>query len=85
MCTMGEKSNFDDCLYGTVTVGERGQIVIPADARRDLNIKQGDKLLIMRHPVTESLMVGKMEAMLGFFEFMTNRLKNVEDAPTEES
>ncbi len=34
-------------FYGSVTVGERGQIVIPAEARRDFNIKPGDKLLVL--------------------------------------
>lgn len=34
-------------FYGSVTVSERGQIVIPADARRDFNIKAGDKLLVL--------------------------------------
>ena len=33
-------------FYGTITVSERGQIVIPADARRDFNIEVGDKLLV---------------------------------------
>lgn len=33
-------------FYGSVTVSERGQIVIPVDARKDFNIKTGDKLLV---------------------------------------
>jgi len=33
-------------FYGSVTVSERGQIVIPADARKDFGIKTGDKLLV---------------------------------------
>ena len=33
-------------FYGSVTVSERGQIVIPADARRDFGIRTGDKLLV---------------------------------------
>jgi len=33
-------------FYGSITVSERGQIVIPADARRDFGIEVGDKLLI---------------------------------------
>jgi AbrB family looped-hinge helix DNA binding protein len=33
-------------LYGTVTVGERGQIVLPIEARRHFNIKAGDKLML---------------------------------------
>lgn len=34
-------------FYGAITVSDRGQIVIPADARRDFDIKAGDKLLIL--------------------------------------
>jgi AbrB family looped-hinge helix DNA binding protein len=34
-------------FYGSVTVSERGQIVIPAEARRDFNINAGDKLLVL--------------------------------------
>lgn len=33
-------------FYGSVTVSERGQIVIPAEARKDFDIKTGDKLLV---------------------------------------
>jgi len=33
-------------FYGSVTVSKRGQIVIPADARKDFGIKTGDKLLV---------------------------------------
>ncbi len=33
-------------FFGSATVGERGQIVIPAQARQRLGIKPGDKLLI---------------------------------------
>ena len=33
-------------IYGIATVGERGQIVIPKQAREHFNIKPGDKLLI---------------------------------------
>ena len=34
-------------FYGAVTVSERGQIVIPAKARRDFGIEIGDKLLVL--------------------------------------
>ena len=33
----------------TVTVSEKGQLAIPVDIRRRLNIKKGDKLLIVVH------------------------------------
>ncbi|MGI5189438.1 AbrB/MazE/SpoVT family DNA-binding domain-containing protein [Promicromonospora sp. CA-289599] len=37
-------------FYGSVTVSERGQIAIPAQARRDLGIEAGDKLLVLADP-----------------------------------
>jgi AbrB family looped-hinge helix DNA binding protein len=33
-------------FYGSVTVSERGQVVVPAEARKDFNIATGDKLLV---------------------------------------
>jgi AbrB family looped-hinge helix DNA binding protein len=43
MITPPERKRF----YGAITVSERGQIVIPADARRDFNIEVGDKLIVL--------------------------------------
>ncbi|MHB8994238.1 MAG: AbrB/MazE/SpoVT family DNA-binding domain-containing protein [Armatimonadota bacterium] len=37
-------------FMGSVTVGERGQVVIPAEARERLDIQPGDKLLVFSHP-----------------------------------
>ena len=34
-------------IFGTVTVGERGQIVIPKEARDSCDINAGDKLLVV--------------------------------------
>lgn len=34
-------------IFGSVKVGERGQIVIPKEAREIFNIKQGDILLVL--------------------------------------
>jgi len=33
-------------MYGAVTVGERGQVVIPVQARKLYQIKAGDKLVV---------------------------------------
>lgn len=37
---------FKGKTYGSVTVGERGQLVIPAGARKAMNIKSGDLLMV---------------------------------------
>lgn len=37
----------DKKLYGTATVGTKGQVVIPADAREILGIEPGDRLYVV--------------------------------------
>lgn len=37
----------DKRFYGSTTVGEKGQVVLPADLRRDLKVKTGDKLAVL--------------------------------------
>jgi len=36
-------------FFGAASVGERGQIVIPAEARKTLGIEFGDKVLVFGH------------------------------------
>lgn len=36
----------DKKLYGLATLGEKGQVIVPAEARRLLKLKKGDKLLV---------------------------------------
>jgi AbrB family looped-hinge helix DNA binding protein len=38
--------HFEKKSVGTTVVGERGQIVIPQEVRKQLNLKKGDKLLV---------------------------------------
>ncbi|GAP40193.1 AbrB/MazE/SpoVT family DNA-binding domain-containing protein [Flexilinea flocculi] len=33
-------------FYGAITVSDRGQVVIPAEARRDFQIDVGEKILV---------------------------------------
>jgi AbrB family looped-hinge helix DNA binding protein len=37
-------------FYGSVTVGERGQVVVPVGARKRFNVNPGDKLLVFGIP-----------------------------------
>jgi len=34
-------------FYGSATVGERGQVVLPASARKRLGLAKGDKMLVV--------------------------------------
>ena len=42
-----KKMTLQDKFYGTATIGARGQVVIPVEARADLKLKPGDQLLVM--------------------------------------
>ncbi|MDD5730603.1 MAG: AbrB/MazE/SpoVT family DNA-binding domain-containing protein [Candidatus Omnitrophica bacterium] len=37
---------FKGKVYGAVTLGERGQLVIPSELRKALRIKSGDQLMV---------------------------------------
>src|SRR5579862_8915278 len=65
---------FEEMFYGTVTVGERGQIVIPAQARRDFEIETGEKLLIMGRARKPGLMLCKIDALR---EFVTEYMEGL--------
>lgn len=63
-------------FYGAITVSERGQIVIPADARRDFNIQVGDKLLVLGD-LQQGLALIKASALLemnpGLFSILSQQ------------
>ena len=74
----------DKCFYGAVTVGERGQVVIPVEARTEMGIKPGDKILILRHPVYDGLVMAKIDAFSGFLEEFAQTLEKVKKMAGEE-
>jgi len=47
MCVIVAERKRDNRLYGTVKVGDRGQVVIPAQARKELDVNPGDLLFVM--------------------------------------
>lgn len=70
--------SFAEAFYGSATVGERGQIVIPAEARAEIGFSPGDKVVIMRHPLHKGLTIFKVEAMREFLDEFSKSLDNVE-------
>ncbi|MEN6371412.1 MAG: AbrB/MazE/SpoVT family DNA-binding domain-containing protein [Armatimonadota bacterium] len=60
---MENKCSVEEHFFGSVTVGERGQVVIPAEARKKMGINPGDKLLVMGHPYGNALVLAKIDSM----------------------
>jgi len=74
----------DPQFWGSATVGERGQIVIPADARQELDIKSGDKLLIFSGMHGGSLNVMKAEQVTEFVSRAMAKLTKMEEIARKE-
>jgi len=63
-------------FYGSCTVGERGQVVLPIEARKRFGIKPGDKLVVMsadskdfaKIVLVKSESMAKVASLLGDFE-----------------
>ena len=49
-------------LYGVSKISSKGQIIIPAELRRDLGIKNGDMLYVMRNKYNDIVLLS-MERM----------------------
>jgi AbrB family looped-hinge helix DNA binding protein len=65
-------------FYGAVVVGERGQIVIPAEARRDMQITPGEKLIILGSPQENGLMITKVGPILQLMSRVRERMSQLE-------
>lgn len=63
--------------FGTAVLGPRGQVVIPVEARKELGIDTGDKLLVFGHFGGRGLMFIKVEAVEQLVNIMSSRLDEV--------
>jgi AbrB family looped-hinge helix DNA binding protein len=71
---MAEKTGF----LGSATVGTKGQIVIPADAREAMQIKEGDKVVILRGPREGSVLVLRVDS----FDMLLQKAEIADDERT---
>ncbi|MFQ6131893.1 MAG: AbrB/MazE/SpoVT family DNA-binding domain-containing protein [Armatimonadota bacterium] len=78
------KSVFHMRYFGSATVGERGQMVIPAEARKELEIGQGEKMIIFGRGKGRLLIV-KAEMVTEFVSRSLAGLTDLERQLREES
>lgn len=65
-------------FFGVVKVGERGQIVIPKEARDLYQIQPGDKLIVLGEDATKGIALLNSDRFLEFAELI-RRLEPVEE------
>lgn len=71
-------------FFGAVTVGERGQIVIPKKARDVFQIKSGDSLMILGDEAQGGIAVIKAEHFMQIIEVFLDGIRKPNDIKTEE-
>lgn len=64
-------------LFGVVTVGDKGQIVIPKQARKIFRILPGDRLVVLGDE-SQGIAMLKADDMLGFMNDMQQAMKEQE-------
>lgn len=69
----------DKQLYGTATVGTKGQVVIPADARDALDIQPGDKLYVVGSSSKKWVGFIKEEQLRDMLDHLTNNIEQYKD------
>lgn len=81
---MMDRSKAEACFFGSVTVGERGQVVIPSEVRRQLGINPGDHLLVFRHPLASGIVLTRLESVSEVVDSFQRVLHNIEQTPSDE-
>jgi AbrB family looped-hinge helix DNA binding protein len=69
--------SYEKSISAMVTVNEKGQVVIPVEARNAIDLKPGDKLLVMVHPSKHGVILVKPD---GLENFATQILEQINDA-----
>ncbi len=64
-------------VFGSMVVSPRGQVVIPANARKELDIGSGDTLLACGTPHGEGLLLLKVDAVEQILSAMSEQLTNL--------
>lgn len=73
-------------LYGTAIMGTKGQVVIPAEARKALALNEGEKFFILQGPHAKSLIILKSEvlkAMLGRISALSSEITSITESDSK--
>lgn len=70
-------------LFGTATIGSKGQIVIPVEARNDLELAVGDKVMVIGSKKSRSLTIVKPEVIEKYMTETQANIKSMTDLASQ--
>ena len=75
---MSEQKKF----LGITTLGEKGQVVIPAEARKRMKLKTGEKLMVVS-PHDNALILIKASQMESFAKNLARKVASIKRKPKD--
>ncbi|HRN90473.1 MAG TPA: AbrB/MazE/SpoVT family DNA-binding domain-containing protein [Candidatus Saccharibacteria bacterium] len=63
-------------LYGTATVGTKGQLVIPSEAREEYGISTGDRMYVFGSPESGAIILLNEEKLEQFIDKMNLQVES---------
>lgn len=64
-------------FFGTTSIGKKGQMVVPIEARKSLNVEEGEKLLVFGMG-KDMIIVAKVSQIEKFASALSKKLKAME-------
>ena len=75
----------DKKLYGTATVGSKGQLVIPIEARDEIGINVGDRMYVIGSVETGSISLLSEDKLKGYIDKMNLQVESFRALTGEKS
>lgn len=70
-------------IYGTLTLNDKGQVVIPIEARNALEIGPGSRLMVMGLPQGKGLMIVRLEDIEAKVKTFADAVAEAKNDPTD--
>ncbi len=72
-------SQHEKKFYGLTTLGEKGQVVVPAEARKAMGLKKGEKLLVVGvgHDILALSKLSDIQHLISKLQSKIQKLKKI--------
>jgi AbrB family looped-hinge helix DNA binding protein len=65
-------------FHGMTTMGEKGQVVVPAEARKKMNLEKGEKLLVLSFD-ENTLVLAKVKGLEAYASHLSQQLEGLKN------